>query len=213
MKQFFFCAFIFIVSAPIIAMEKLHDSINVFLSQINNRISAIVRHTVYKKNGITVGTPSFINKQHALRTFSTISEITKYCDKVIKAETLRSRMRDLQYTIYIQQAVIAELQGLAQNKYILDSKLKNIVLLLQGNSKMYSSIKTAAQFALQDCYDHAEEKMKSNKTSWFAAVKEVESEVKKILEENKKHHMTLKNSFDYLLKQLQQAPLKQASAA
>lgn len=199
---------VLIFTIPMLAMEKLQSTFNQFCFNINKRITNIAQKTCYKKRGITtqklLTTRSILKSEmsvHPLHMFTMLNELETFCNLLIKTDILKTRMRDLQYTIYIQQATIHGLQAVARNPYVLDHQIKYMVPLIQGNSKMYSAIQEAAQYSLDKCYDLAQIRVAPSKT-WFAAVKEIESEVTQTLQDNQHYYAALNTLFNHAVKQL-----------
>lgn len=196
------------IICPSYAMDTLQSSFKQFCSTLNKRITFLATKMAYKKHGVTTQyvlekTAEQISQPwiHPVRIFTALHEFEVFCELLLKAETLKTRMRDLQYTIYIQQATIQGLKAVARNQYVLDHQINYLVPLIQGNSKMYQKVQEASQYALGLSYDIAASRVTKDKT-WFAAVSEVESEVAGTLKENQHYHAALNSLFNHAIKQL-----------
>lgn len=198
----------FMIVSPSFAMDTLQSAFKQFCGTINKRITTIAQKTAYKKRSITAhhvlsSTAEKISQPfvHPLHIFSALHEFQAFCDMLIKADTLKTRMRDLQYTIYIQQATVQGLKAVARNQYVLDHQIQYLVPLIQGNSKMYPAVQEASQYSLGLHYHIAQSRVAPGKT-WFAAVSEVESEATQTLQENKQYYAALNTLFNHAVKQL-----------
>lgn len=171
-------------------MDTVYSSVKNIIKTIDQRITKLVRQHGSKKKLIAYKkkiTNLFEQTNNPIQLYNSLRQYEVWYHNLKQVEYIKRRLRDLQYTIYIQQAVVAGLKDVARNQYVLEHKINNMVLLTPGNSNMYYPIKEAAQHALHTAYEHADHMSKTESKSWFQAVESVQTHVEHILVENQEY--------------------------
>lgn len=183
------------ISTPTLGMDALYNSVKNLVNALDQRITKLIRLHASKKKSIAWQKIFGVieKKSHPIELYNSLEQYKAWYENLKEADHIKTRLKDLQYTIYTQQAVVAGLKDLARNHYMLENKITNMVLLTPGNSHMYYPIKAAAQHALRTAYAHAEHLNKTENRSWFQAIENVQTQVEDILAENQRYKSYLEN--------------------
>ena len=183
------------MSTHTLCMDALFSSVKNLVNAIDQRVTKLIRLHASKKKSMAWQkiSAAFEKKSNLIELYNSLEEYKLWYKHLKEADHIKTRLKDLQYTIYIQQAVVAGLKDLMRNHYMLENKITNMVLLTPGNSHMYYPIKDAAQHALRTAYAHAVHLNKTENKSWYQAIESVQIQAKEILTENQRYKTYLEN--------------------